>query len=112
MIGLLQKLITVGHKLCRKKGAQNFERLVVECLDSVKMHHRYSFSSRARQYMLAYDTLARWELTGNEELVPEMTAHLLDQVVKQRKSHHTVGHDGKWVNMITSAITHREVHDF
>jgi len=102
-------------KLCRKKGAKNFTELVVECLGSISMKQRLAFSARARQYMVAYDTLAHWEsldddVKGDEKL-PETSANLLDRVVKKFKSHRGVGHDGSWVTKIVSAMSQRGAHN-
>lgn len=101
-------------RLSEKKGSDSFRNLVTKSLESVRFNQRASFSGRAREYMLAYDILGRWEelpkeIKGEEPL-PETSAQLLDTVVNQRrKSHRGVGKDGKFVKQIMSAMKEREV---
>ena len=96
------------------EGSDSFRNLVTKSLESVRFNQRASFSGRAREYMLAYDILGRWEelpkeIKGEEPL-PETSAQLLDTVVNQRrKSHRGVGKDGKFVKQIMSAMKEREV---
>lgn len=69
------------------------------------MEHRWSFSTHAQEYMLAYHVLANWEslddsVKGTEPL-PETSASLLDKVIKERhKSHRTIRHDSRFVNRV------------
>lgn len=88
-------------KLKEKRTAKNFRLLVMESLETVKFNHRTSFSSRAREYMLAYDVLADWKDKEGDEKLPEQSAKMLNQIVKcRRKSHRDVGNDAKYVSMV------------
>jgi hypothetical protein len=75
--------------------------LVIQSLNQVKINLRMEFSRRARQYMLAYQTV---ESFNNEPEAAgknlETSAHLLDRVVKERKSHRSVLQDDNWVDRI------------
>jgi hypothetical protein len=59
-----------------------------ECWDS---SHALRMSKRAREYIVAYDVLARWcEIHGADATVPENSTRLLDDgVLDTRRSHLT-----------------------
>jgi hypothetical protein len=82
-----------------KRTKDRFRKLVIQSLDQVKINLRVEFSRRARQYMIAYQTVSSFnndpEAAGKNF---ETSAHLLDRVVKERKSHRTVSQDGSWLN--------------
>jgi len=105
-----------------KKSAAKFRSLVKKSLSQIEMKSRRSFSARAREYMLAYDVLAKWEdlpeeLKNGRDQLPEMSARLLDSIVKERKSHRNVNlnsllkkdEDKQWVKHIMFAMKKRDV---
>jgi hypothetical protein len=87
-----------SQKLAEKRTKDKFRKFVIQSLNQVKNNLRMEFSRRARQYMLAYPTVASFnhdpEAAGKNF---ETSAHLLDRVVKERKSHRMVLQDGSWV---------------
>ena len=58
-------------------------------LETITRQHHQSFLKRAREYMLAYDALAKWKENGdNHESSPlvEKSAYLLNKVVSIQKN--------------------------
>ena len=99
------------QKLKDKRTKDKFGKLVIQSLDQVKMNLRIEFSRRARQYMLAYQTVESFKkdprAAGKNF---ESSAHLLDSVVKERKSHRTVSQDGSWVGKMLQRMKEKPVH--
>jgi hypothetical protein len=99
------------QKLKDKRTKDKFRKLVIQSLDQVKSNLRIEFSRRARQYMLAYQTVESFkkdpDAAGKNF---ETSAHLLDSVVKERKSHRTVSQDGSWVGKMLKRMKEEPVH--
>ena len=74
-----------------KKTKENFRTTVRESLDREKVltiERQRRFSKRARQYMLAYDAIQKTccvENSEGEKNKKEMSAHLVESVIKQFK---------------------------
>ena len=100
--------------MAAKASLKSFKDLVHKCLKSLDLDCRYSFSARAREYMLAYDVLAHWETLPEEikskEQLPETSAKFLDGIVNtRRKSHRRVKSEDGWVNDIMETMRKRDV---
>jgi hypothetical protein len=94
-------------KLKDKGSKAKFTSAVEKCLGEIAPNYCRSFSKRAREYMIAYDTLQRWEEDPAKGKLPPSSAHLLDKVVSHRKSHRSVSHDGSWVVKLLEATKER-----
>jgi hypothetical protein len=79
-----------------KKTKAKFRESVLTCLDADKVltiERQRMFSKRAREYMVAYNTLgnqkvdATEETKGNVHRNPLMSAYLIEKIVKQYKTH-------------------------
>jgi hypothetical protein len=91
--------------LSKKNTKEKFRANVRASMAQVTKEYRWSFSKRAREYILAYDTLARWnEIHGDDATEPETSAYLLDKVVDKRRSHRSVSHDTGWLNQLVEAL--------
>jgi hypothetical protein len=88
-----------------KNTKEKFRENVRRSLQQITKTYRRSFGKRAREYILAYDALARWnEIHGINETEPETSARLLDKVVDHRRSHRSVSHDTGWLNQLVAAL--------
>jgi hypothetical protein len=99
------------QKLSDKRTKDTFQKTVIQSLDQVKINVRMEFSRRARQYMIAYQTVQAFN--NDPEAVDknfETSAYLLDRVVKQRKSHRTVSQDGSWVEKMLKRMKEQPLH--
>jgi hypothetical protein len=89
----------------KKNTKEKFRANVRKSMSQITKEYRWSFSKRAREYILAYDTLARWrEIHGDDATEPETSAYLLDKVVNKRRSHRSVSHDTGWLNQLVTAL--------
>ncbi len=97
-------------KMADKKTKEKCFKSVQASLDKVDPKSRRSSSKRAREYMLAYDTLEAWKEDETRGQEPESSAHFLDSVVKERRSHRSVSHDGKFVSRMVAEMKARPIH--
>ena len=75
------------------------------------MDSRRTFSAKARDYMLAYDTIQKMEENGSQDKEREGVSQAkLDKIVGHRKSHRGVGPDETWVKSVLEAMKDREIH--
>ena len=99
--------------LVSKRSKKKFTETVKESLQKVTLDYRRSFSKRAREYMIAYQTVELYENgeveTGNEEF--KSSAHIIDKVVGCRKSHRSVSQDTGWLNKLLSTSKSSKLHD-
>jgi hypothetical protein len=99
------------QKLVEKRTKDKFRKLVIQSLNQVKINLRMEFSRRARQCMIAYQTV---ESFNNDPSAAgknfETSAHLLDRVVKERKFHRTVSQDGSWVGKMLKRMKEEPLH--
>ncbi len=98
------------QKLSEKRTKAKFTKLVIQSLNQVKINQRTEFSRRARQYMLAYQTVESFNNDPQAGKNFETSAHLLDRVVKERKSHRTVSQDGSWVDRLLKRMKEEPLH--
>ena len=73
--------------LTDKRRKENFRNSVHQCLDRttvLTIEWQRMFSKRARQYMLAYHSI---ELESNSNEKIEMSAYLVEKIIKKYKSH-------------------------
>jgi hypothetical protein len=104
MTGVLTKQWYRSQKLAEKRTKDR--KLVIQSLNQVKINLRMEFSRRARQHLLAYQTLESFNnhpQTASKNF--ETSAYLLDRVVKERKSHRTVSQDGaSWIDRMLKGM--------
>jgi hypothetical protein len=87
---------------------------VSKCLDTDKVltiERQRLFSKRAREYMVAYNTLdnqkvdAMDETKGNVHKNPSMSAYLIEKIVKQYKTHRSAADfDSGFVDKVVDAM--------
>lgn len=102
------------QKIEDRRSTEKFHALVKRALSSEVVHLEMcrSFSAKARQYMLAYQTVERLKNGDDPSDVKNMetSAHLLDKVVSERKSHRGVAHENKWVLEMMNDMRNQPTH--
>jgi hypothetical protein len=84
----------------QKKGKEQFRKLVSECLsrEVVTTELVRAFSRRARQYICAYHALHEQQQSSKDAATEEITAPLIEKLVKKFKTHRAViDFDNKFV---------------
>jgi hypothetical protein len=97
-----------------KKTKAKFRESVSKCLDPnevLTIGRQRLFSKRAREYMVAYNTLdnqevdAMDETKGNVHKNPLMSAYLIEKIVKQYKTHRSAADfDSGFVDKVVDAM--------
>ncbi len=86
--------------LSQKKGKDKFQKLVSECLsrEVVMTELVRAFSRWARQYICAYHALHEQQKSSSDAATEEITAPLIEKLVKKIKTHHAlIDFDNKFV---------------
>ena len=85
--------------LSEKKGKDNFRQLVRKCIlrEALTVKRRRKFLKRARQYILAYTALAKARNAPadtfhdtDSKMEIEMSASLIEKIVKLYKAHRNI----------------------
>ena len=91
--GLLKKLYR-SISLEKKKGKDNFEKAIEQCVRKITKEHVGRFAARSRRYMLAYMNQARQTRDGS----PSLTYDGIERFVKTFKTHrNTADQDKKFI---------------
>ena len=78
----------------KKKGKDNFEKAIEQCVRKITKEHVGRFAARSRRYMLAYMNQARQTRDGS----PALTYDGIERFVKTFKTHrNTADQDKKFI---------------
>ena len=85
------KLFYRRHPLAVKRSKEKFRDLVRKCIsrETITTEMRRKFARRARRYTLAYLSMHLAKKNGADGLKCEMSASLIEKIVKMFKMHRT-----------------------